>query len=140
MSLCNEFIISQYTFVLEINSESTFLVTPENKAFVIGGDETDVRFECSVNRTTFDLVTNWAKENPGGQSTQVSSNENVVQTDKYEIEGEHNLLVKNVAIEDALFYYCENSLSGAGQIRAQAYLVVLGKLLYKSFSLKWNKV
>ena len=112
---------------------STFLVTPMNTCFVMGGEETDVQFNCSVNRATvLDVATLWSTERTDGSGVfdQISSNEIVtpVFEEKFSIEGDHNLVIKNVEASDELHYLCENSISSAGNIHAFVYLIILGKL------------
>ena len=109
---------------------STFQVTPINKCFVLGGDETYIQFNYTINyRSVLETATNWLKEIPGAVNTPVSSN-NISSRfpEKYDIEREYNLVIRNVEISDALHYSCENSLGGTAKIQAFAYLIVLGKL------------
>ena len=105
--------------------ESTFQVTPINKYFVMGGVDTDIQFNCTINYgTPIDIATLWLTE-----TTQISNNHDVRSqyAEKYEIEGEFNLVIKNVEASDAILYDCENSLGGVGLIKAFAYLIVFGK-------------
>ena len=101
-----------------------------NTCFVLGGEETDVQLNCTVNRVSaLDTKTIWSKENPDSDlGDQISQNLVSNPTEKYGIEGEHNLVIKNVEASDELHYLCENSISSAGNIHAFVNLIILGKL------------
>ena len=98
---------------------------------MLGGAETDVQLNCSVNRATvLDTKTIWSKENPDtGIFDQISQNLVSNPTEKYGIEGEHNLVIKNVEASDAIYYLCENGQAGSGNIHAFVHLIVLGKFI-----------
>ena len=97
---------------------------------MLGGAETDVQLNCSVNRATvLDTKTIWSKENPDtGIFDQISQNLVSNPTEKYGIEGEHNLVIKNVEASDALYYLCENGAVGSRKILAFVHLIILGEL------------
>ena len=116
-------------FVLDVNCQaSTFEVKPVNQCFVLGGEETDVQFNCTVNYgTPLDIATLWRRED-----MQITSNEIVTDqfVNEYEIVDEYNLVIKNVEISDASNYWCLNSLSGVGEIKVIVYLIVLGNQFF----------
>ena len=120
-------------FVLEVNGQSTFQVSPLNKYFVLGGEKSDIQFNCTINYgSILETSTNWLKEVPGSPDDDALTRNNFSSySEKFEIEGEYNLLIRNIEISDAIYYVCENSIGGVGQIQAFAYLIVLGKFLKK---------
>ena len=118
-------------YFLDLNGQrSTFNVTPVNTCFVLGGEETDVQFNCTVNYgSPLDTGSVWRIDDPNGSFTQLTQNNYSSNADKYTVEGEYHLVVMNVDTSDAVFYDCTNSQQGAGSIRATAYLIILGKIL-----------
>ena len=99
---------------------------------MLGGEETDVQFNCSINYgTPLDVLTIWSHENPDGSGRikQISNSDFVTDVENFAIKGEYNLVIKNVETTDAIYYVCENSLAGDGNIRIFVHLIVLGKLI-----------
>ena len=93
---------------------------------MLGGDEKDIQFNCSINYAEIiDTATNWLRENPGSSFHLTRNNVSNYPRD-YEIEGEYNLVIKNVTIHDAIYYECRNSLQGDKNVIAIAYLMVFG--------------
>ena len=108
---------------------ATFTVSPINTCFVLGGVEADVQFNCSINHVLpADTAVIWYSDNFGAQES-LTSNTIVNDIEKYDVQGEYNLLVLNVATSDVKDYICTNLLSGSGSITASAELVMIGKLV-----------
>ena len=96
----------------------------------MGGEETDVRFNCTIHRVhAGDVATLWMRKEPDGSWFRMfSSTYAWVSEDKYNIEGTHNLVIKNVEASDARGYDCKNSFSrGPYLARLVVQLIVLGE-------------
>ena len=107
---------------------ATFQVTPTNKVFVLGGDETDIQFNCSFDYTSLNFtLTGWLRQTESpGVGTLLSRNNTSSYTRDYDIVGNYNLLIKNVGTFDALYYDCQVALAEGYSISALAYLMVFG--------------
>ena len=46
--------------------------------------------------------------------------------DKYAIEGEYNLVIKDVTVEDAVKYHCTNDLAGFSDVSTYVNVIVFG--------------
>ena len=99
-----------------------------NTCFVLGGEETHVQFNCSINHVDpADVALRWQGDN--SDSTQsLTSNELIDNAEKYDIQGEYNLLVLNVTSADAYDYICLNSVTGTRGISKRVKLLILGNL------------
>ena len=110
--------------------ESVFVVSPVNKFLMLDEGITEVQFNCEIQRSEFDFSTNWVIENPGNDVIQISANQGIMHLpDKFSIDGEHNLVITNVEAADALFYGCENALSGTAHIITYVYLLMIGNII-----------
>ena len=97
----------------------------------MGGDETDVQFNCTIHKVLpDDRFTRWKREEPDGTWYEMFADFNSsVSADKYRIKGTHNLVIKNVETSDARAYSCQNKFEDGDQRLAKVVvqLIILGE-------------
>ena len=95
----------------------------------MGGEETNVQFNCTIHRVhPVDVATLWYREEPDGSWFRMFSSDYAwVSEDKYNIEGTHNLVIKNVEASDARGYNCRNAYAGHKLAIVIVQLIVLGE-------------
>ena len=97
----------------------------------MGGEQKDVRFNCTIHRVhPDDKFTRWMRQEPDGSFFRMFSNDYAwTSEDKYNIEGTHNLVIKNVETSDARAYSCQNKFEDGDQRLAKVVvqLIILGE-------------
>ena len=89
-------------------------------------------FNCSIEHLSPESSgLKWNIVYETGNETTVTRFDHIfLSGEKYDIEDEYNLIIKDVAVEDAGQYVCTNDLFGLSQVSTYAELIVFGQFYY----------